>query len=40
VVSILYGAVYFIIGAIGGVVWIFSAEKGAGAMMVAATAED
>jgi hypothetical protein len=27
VVSILFGAVYFIVGALGGLVWIFSAEK-------------
>jgi len=27
VVSILFGAVYFFVGAIGGLVWIFSAEK-------------
>jgi uncharacterized membrane protein YbhN (UPF0104 family) len=27
VVSILFGAVYFIVGGIGGLVWIFSAEK-------------
>jgi glycosyltransferase 2 family protein len=30
VVSILFGAVYFFVGAIGGLVWIFSAEKVAG----------
>jgi glycosyltransferase 2 family protein len=29
VVSILFGAVYFIVGAFGGLVWIFSAEKAA-----------
>ncbi|WP_316168889.1 MULTISPECIES: lysylphosphatidylglycerol synthase transmembrane domain-containing protein [unclassified Bradyrhizobium] len=40
VVSILYGAVYFIVGAIGGLVWTFSAEKGANAMTFVATAED
>ena len=28
-VSLLYGAVSFIVGAIGGLVWIFSAEKAA-----------
>jgi glycosyltransferase 2 family protein len=28
-VSLLYGAVYFIVGAFGGLVWIFSAEKAA-----------
>ncbi|WP_291848334.1 lysylphosphatidylglycerol synthase transmembrane domain-containing protein [Bradyrhizobium sp.] len=28
-VSLLFGAVYFIVGAIGGLVWIFSAEKAA-----------
>jgi glycosyltransferase 2 family protein len=27
VVSILFGATYFIVGAIGGLVWVFSAEK-------------
>jgi hypothetical protein len=27
VVSILFGAVYFIVGAVGGLVWILSAEK-------------
>src|SRR5882757_6480984 len=27
VVSILFGAVYFIVGCVGGLVWIFSAEK-------------
>lgn len=28
VVSILFGAVYFIVGALGGLVWVLSAEKG------------
>jgi hypothetical protein len=28
-VSLLFGAVSFIVGAIGGLVWIFSAEKAA-----------
>ena len=28
-VSLLFGAVYFIVGAIGGLVWIVSAEKAA-----------
>ena len=28
-ISLLFGAVYFIVGAIGGLVWIFSAEKAA-----------
>ena len=27
-VSLLFGAVYFAVGAFGGVIWIFSAEKG------------
>src|SRR6185437_804073 len=37
VVSILFGAVYFIVGALGGLVWIFSAEKAAtGKMKIAA----
>ncbi|WP_407155595.1 lysylphosphatidylglycerol synthase transmembrane domain-containing protein [Bradyrhizobium sp. STM 3557] len=40
VVSILYGAVYFIVGAFGGLVWIFSAEKGLSGMTVATTAEE
>jgi uncharacterized membrane protein YbhN (UPF0104 family) len=40
VVSILFGAVYFIVGAIGGLVWIFSAEKTAGGMKVAHATED
>ena len=35
VVSILFGAVYFIVGALGGLVWIFSAEKAADGTMVA-----
>jgi uncharacterized membrane protein YbhN (UPF0104 family) len=39
VVSILFGAVYFIVGGMGGLVWIFSAEKGA-KMDIPATAED
>ena len=30
VVSILFGAVYFIVGAFGGIVWVLSAEKGSG----------
>ena len=40
VVSILYGAVYFIVGGIGGLVWIFSAEKGSGTMKIATATED
>jgi uncharacterized membrane protein YbhN (UPF0104 family) len=28
-ISLLYGAVYFVVGAVGGLVWIFSAEKAA-----------
>jgi uncharacterized membrane protein YbhN (UPF0104 family) len=28
-VSLLFGAVYFVVGAFGGLVWIFSAEKAA-----------
>jgi hypothetical protein len=28
-ISLLFGAVYFVAGAIGGLVWIFSAEKAA-----------
>jgi hypothetical protein len=34
VVSILFGAVSFIVGAVGGIVWIFSAEKTAEPMEV------
>jgi glycosyltransferase 2 family protein len=40
VVSILFGAVYFIVGAIGGLVWIFSAEKASGHIEVAHATED
>jgi uncharacterized membrane protein YbhN (UPF0104 family) len=40
VVSILFGAVYFIVGALGGLVWIFSAEKAAGGIQVAHAVED
>jgi len=36
-VSILFGAVSFLVGCAGGVVWIFSAEKGNSAMQVADT---
>src|SRR6201994_1965095 len=39
-VSILFGAVYFIVGALGGLVWIFSAEKAAGGIEVAHAIED
>ena len=35
VVSILFGLVYFTVGAVGGLVWIFSAEKTAGSMEIA-----
>ena len=28
-ISLLYGAVSFFVGAIGGLVWVFSAEKAA-----------
>jgi uncharacterized membrane protein YbhN (UPF0104 family) len=40
VVSILFGAVSFIVGALGGLVWIFSAEKASGHIEVAHAAED
>ncbi|WP_108522919.1 lysylphosphatidylglycerol synthase transmembrane domain-containing protein [Bradyrhizobium algeriense] len=40
VVSILFGAVYFIVGALGGLLWIFSAEKQAGHIEVDHAAED
>ena len=39
VVSILFGAVYFIVGAAGGLVWIFSAEKAAAPMEVSEITE-
>jgi uncharacterized membrane protein YbhN (UPF0104 family) len=39
VVSILFGAVYFIVGALGGLVWIFSAEKAGGTMPMAPHAD-
>jgi glycosyltransferase 2 family protein len=40
VVSILLGADSFIVGALGGLVWIFSAEKASGGIEVAYAAED
>ena len=40
VVSILFGAVYFVVGALGGLVWIFSAEKASGHIEVARAADD
>jgi uncharacterized membrane protein YbhN (UPF0104 family) len=40
VVSILFGVVYFILGGLGGLVWIFSAEKVAGGIAVAHAAGD
>jgi uncharacterized membrane protein YbhN (UPF0104 family) len=39
VVSILFGMVYFVVGAIGGLVWILSAEKAAGAIAISDTGE-
>jgi glycosyltransferase 2 family protein len=39
VVSILFGLVYFVVGGLGGLVWIFSAEKAAGRMPLASNAE-
>jgi uncharacterized membrane protein YbhN (UPF0104 family) len=39
VVSILFGLVYFVVGGLGGLVWIFSAEKAAGAVPLAGSAE-
>ena len=39
-VSILFGVVYFILGALGGLVWIFSAEKAAGGIKAAPKVED
>jgi hypothetical protein len=40
VVAILFGAVYFIVGALGGLIWIFSAEKAADKMEVARVSEN
>src|SRR5689334_18945397 len=40
VVSILFGLVYFIVGGLGGLVWIFSAEKGAGTLKMAGATND
>jgi len=40
VVSILFGAVYFIVGGVGGLVWIFSAEKTAAPMEVIDVSDD
>jgi glycosyltransferase 2 family protein len=39
VVSILFGLVYFVVGGLGGLVWIFSAEKAARAVPLAGNAE-
>jgi len=39
-VSILFGVVYFIVGALGGLVWIFSAEKASGKIEVAHAVEE
>src|SRR5947209_3158237 len=39
VVSILFGAVYFVVGGIGGLVWIFSAEKTKAPMKVGEVGE-
>jgi len=39
VVSILFGATYLIVGAIGGLVWVFSAEKASGSIEVAGAPE-
>jgi len=40
VVSILFGAVFFIVGGVGGLVWIFSAEKTAAPMEVSGIKEE
>ncbi len=40
VVSILFGAVFFIVGGVGGLVWIFSAEKTAAPMEVIDVSDD
>ena len=40
VVSILFGAVSFLIGCVGGLVWIFSAEKTSAPMEIANASED
>jgi hypothetical protein len=39
-VSILFGAVFFVVGALGGLVWIFSAEKASGTIELPAAASD
>jgi uncharacterized membrane protein YbhN (UPF0104 family) len=39
VVSILFGLVYLIVGGLGGLVWIFSAEKATGTMPLAGSPE-
>ncbi|WP_139481448.1 lysylphosphatidylglycerol synthase transmembrane domain-containing protein [Bradyrhizobium ivorense] len=40
VISILFGAVYFIVGALGGLVWIFSAENRSGYIQAAPPTKD
>jgi len=40
VVSILFGAVSFLVGCVGGLVWIFSAEKTSEAMEIANASDD
>jgi len=39
-VSILFGAVSFIVGCIGGLVWVFSAEKTAAPLAIVEAAAD
>lgn len=40
IVSILFGAVYLVVGGLGGLVWIFSAEKQPGRIEAVGSAED
>jgi hypothetical protein len=40
VVSILFGGVYFLVGSLGGLVWIFSAEKTLSTIEIAGAADD
>jgi len=40
VVSILFGGVYFLVGSLGGLVWIFSAEKTSSTIEIAGAADD
>ena len=39
-VSLLFGAVYFLVGILGGLVWILSSEKAEVAVVLAASEQD